>query len=64
MVGKDGKQTIRMEVICDLDLWVWHFQFGFTAMMNDLNILSVSDHFAQVLSGAFPAVNTSYTISG
>lgn len=25
MIGKDGKQTVRMEAICSMELWVWSF---------------------------------------
>lgn len=48
--AKDGHSDIRMEVICDLDLWTWSFQFGLQGSMNYLNTLEVSSHFARVLS--------------
>lgn len=64
MKGKDGVPTLRMEVICSLDLWVWGFQFGLPGAMNDLNILEVSNHFQQVLSGVFPPTQPSYTVAG
>ena len=64
MNGKEGCPTLRMEVICDLDLWIWSFQFGLPGVFNDLNILEVSDHFAKVLNGSFPSVQPSYEING
>ena len=64
MVGKDGVPTLRMEAICDLDLWVWHFQFGFPGRNNDLNILDLSEHFCNVLSGSFPPHKPRYVIDG
>lgn len=64
MKGKSGKAEIRMEVICDLDLWIWSFQFGLPGAFNDLNILETSNHFAKVLSGSFPPVSPKYRIDG
>ena len=63
-VGKDGKPTMRLEAICDLDLWCWHLQFGFPGAMNDINILNASEHFNDFLAGAFPSTIPSYTIAG
>lgn len=64
MKGKDGEPNVRMEAICDLDIWVWSFQFGLPGAFNDLNILEVSNHFNRVLAGEFPQVKASYTLSG
>lgn len=64
MTGKEGKPSVRMEVVCSLDLWIWSFQFGLPGSMNDLNILELSDHFSRVLSGKFPPVSPSYKIAG
>jgi Plant transposon protein len=64
LIGKDGNPCLRMEVICDLDLWVWSFQFGFPGMFNDLNILSASNHFRNILAGNFPTVMPTYKIHG
>jgi Plant transposon protein len=62
--GKEGKPCLRMEAVCDLDLWIWHFQFGLPGAYNDLNILEVSSHFNRVLAGAFPPVPPTYFIAG
>ena len=64
MIGKDGIPTLSLEIICDLNLWIWSFQFGVTGLMNDLNGLRVSDHSAQVLSGTFPPEAPSPEING
>lgn len=53
-----------MKALCDIDIWVWHFQFGFPGRNNDLNILDLSYHFINVLSGAFQPVKPAYKISG
>lgn len=64
MVGKYGKHTLRLEAVCDLDLWCWHFQFGFSGAMNDINIMNAIEHFNNVLSGAFPSKIPSYSFAG
>jgi hypothetical protein len=53
-----------MEVICDLDLWIWSFQFEFPGVNNDLNMFSASDHFCNMLSGKFPPFTPKYRING
>lgn len=55
---------VRMEVICNLDLWIWSIQFGLPGTFIDLNILEVSNHFSKVLSGSFPPVYSTYTVDG
>lgn len=63
MKGKDKVPTLRMEVIWQpLDLHIWHLYFGLPGVMNDLNIPSVSSHFADVLSGKFPPWKVDYKI--
>ena len=64
LCGKGSKPVLRVEVICDLDLWIWSFQFRLPGVLNDLNILSVSEHFAKVLAGWFPPVAPHYVVSG
>ena len=63
LCGKDSKPVLSAEVICDLDLWIWSFQFGLPGVLNDLNILSVIEHFSKVLSGQFPPVAPQYVVS-
>eukprot|EP00171_Calliarthron_tuberculosum_P004333 IDg4333t1 len=62
LVGKDGVPVLRSEVICDLDLWIWSFQFGLPGVLNDIDILDLSDHFCKMLTGAFPPVLPNYKI--
>ncbi|PXF42407.1 hypothetical protein BWQ96_07848 [Gracilariopsis chorda] len=64
MIGKEGKPTLRMELICYLDMWIWAFQFGLPEGFNDLNILELSTFFNKILAGSFPTVKPSYTVSG
>lgn len=64
MSGKNGKPETRMEVICDLDLWIWSFQFGIPGALIDLSVLEVSEHFSRVLSGTFPPCSPKYRIHG
>ena len=64
MRGKEGRSVLRMEVIADLDLWIWSFHFGLPGGFNDLNVLEVSNHFEKVLAGEFPPMKPSYKIDG
>lgn len=48
--GKEGNPVLQMEVIADLDLWIWPFHFGLPGGFYDLNVLEVSHHFEKVLS--------------
>ena len=64
MVGKESIPTIRMEVIADLDLHIWHLFFGLPGMLNDINILSVSPHFADIMTGKFPQYQPKFIIAG
>lgn len=63
-IGKDDKPTIRMEAICDLDLWIWHIFFGLPGMMNDINIMWMSPLMNDIMNGTFPPHPPSYTING
>lgn len=42
---------MRTQVICNLDLSIWHCAFRHPVSMNDVSILDVSPHFADVQSG-------------
>jgi Plant transposon protein len=63
-VGKDGKPHLRLECVCDLDLYIWHLSFGYPGMLNDINILNISPLFSKILAGTFPPVKASYSIGG
>lgn len=62
--GKGARPELRAEAICDMDLWIWHWQFGFPGVYNDLQILDNSVHFSNVLSGNFPPSTVSYEVCG
>ena len=47
--GKDGTPSLRMEEICDFDLWIQHSGFGFPYVTNDLDELSISNQFSYVI---------------
>ena len=64
MVGKDSVPTIRMEVVADLDLHIWHCFFGLPGILNDLNILNLSPHFADIMTRKFPKYQPKMTIAG
>lgn len=64
MNGKERRPVVRMEVICVMNPRIWHLCFGFPRSMSDLNILSVSPHCAEILTGRFPSMQPSYTIGG
>lgn len=63
MTYEESRRSVRMEVICSLDLWIWVFQFGLRGSMNVLNILEVRNHFTNVLSGKLPLLTPSYIIA-
>lgn len=62
MVGREGVPMLRMEVIADLNLRIWHLAFELPDVLKDLNILTVSDHFGKILSSEFFTVAVKYTI--
>jgi Plant transposon protein len=64
LTGKEGKPCLRMEAVCDLDLWICHFQFGLPGAYNDLNMLEVSSHINRVLAGVFSPVAPTCFIAG
>lgn len=64
MIGKGGVPIVRMEAIFSLDLWICAFQFGLLGVMNDLNIVEVSNHFHSIITGNFLPIIPSYTIEG
>lgn len=62
MIGNDGRLELRIEVVCDLELFNWSFQFGIPGVLNELKILKVIQHFSKVLAAEFNPENSSYTI--
>ncbi len=46
--GKDKVQKLKMEVICDLDLYIWHIFCGLSGTMNDIDVMDVSPFFCRL----------------
>ena len=51
-----------MEVICDLDLYIWHFYFGLPGMLNDIDVMWLSPLMNAIKIGTFPPHNVKYKI--
>ncbi|PXF45440.1 hypothetical protein BWQ96_04738 [Gracilariopsis chorda] len=50
MIRKNGVPTVRMEAIWSLDLGIWAFRYGLPRVMNDLNILVVSNYLHSIIA--------------
>jgi hypothetical protein len=62
--GRSKRSAIRMEVIWDESLWIWHAFFGCPGSYNDINILNCSTLFSDVLAGNFPPAAPAVDIEG
>lgn len=62
--GKDKFPTLRMEVICDDFLRIWHLNFGAPGAKNDIQIMNASQHFNRIRLGQWPSLLPSMTIEG
>jgi hypothetical protein len=62
--GKDRKACIRMEVICDDFLRIWHCMFGAPGSNNDIQIFEQSTHFNLMRSGRWPEIKPVIEIAG
>jgi hypothetical protein len=60
-VEKEGKATLAMEVVCDLDHHFWHLSFGYPGVLNDINIRNISPLFSKLLAGTFPPLRPSFS---
>ena len=49
--GKEKKNTLILEAICDPDTYVWYCFFGEPGSLNDLNILEKSTIVGSILNG-------------
>ena len=49
--GKEKKNTLILEVICDPDTYIWYCFFGEPGSLNDLNILKKSTIVGSILNG-------------
>ncbi|CAL8133348.1 unnamed protein product [Prunus armeniaca] len=59
--NKKGQKSIILEAVAGFDTWVWHAFFGVAGSQNDLNVLSQSPVFNDVLRGECP--NITYQIN-
>ena len=49
--GKEKKNTLILEAICDPDTYIWYCFFGEPGSLNDLNILEKSTIVGSILNG-------------
>ena len=49
--GKEKKNTLILEAICDPDTYIWYCFFGELRSLNDLNILEKSTIVGSILNG-------------
>ena len=49
--GKEKKNTLILEAICDPDTYIWYCFFGELGSLNDLNILEKSTIVGSILNG-------------
>ena len=49
--GKEKKNMLILEVICDPDTYIWYCFFGEPGSLNDLNILEKSTIVGSILNG-------------
>jgi hypothetical protein len=52
--GRDKNPNVRMEVICDDKLRIWHLFFGVPGSRNDINIVNMSPLFLMIRTGTWP----------
>jgi Plant transposon protein len=62
--GRDKKPNVRLEVVCDDNLHIWHCFFGVPGSRNDLNILDLSPLFCKVRAGEWPPAAPSFQVGG
>lgn len=62
MCGKEEKPHVKMEVICDLDLYIWHLYFGLPGVLKDIDIMWLSPLMNAIKIGSFPPVDVKYSI--
>lgn len=54
---------MRLEVIADDELWVWHSVFGMPGCANDINIWEASTQCEKIANGSYPPP-VEYEIAG
>jgi hypothetical protein len=55
--GKEKEPTIILEAVATKNQWIWHSFFGLPGTNNDLNVLSYSSLFNDVLNRKLPTVS-------
>jgi hypothetical protein len=60
--GKSYDPTIVLEAVASQDLWIWHYFFGLSGTLNDINVLQRSHLFKKLIAGDAPMCN--YKIMG
>lgn len=60
--GKEKACSIVLEAICDYNLWLWHFSYGYAGTLNDKNILQLSPLLESLANGEFKDLEALATI--
>lgn len=62
--GKDKKPSIRLEVVCDDKLRIWHLKFGTPGAKNYVSIVNASSLFNAIRSCSWPPVRPETCVAG
>ena len=62
--GKEEKRTIVMEAVCDYNLFAWHTVFGYSGVLNDINIWDASLLHKAFCDGSFSQCDFPFEIGG
>jgi hypothetical protein len=62
--GKGGKASVVLEAIADMDLRIWHADFGTPGSVNDITITWRSPMVTAFANGSFPPAGFTYTLQG
>lgn len=62
--GKEGKPTLRLEVVCDDNLCIWHAMFGIPGARNDKSIVNQSTLFNGIRNRKGPPYKPKVVVSG
>ncbi|CDF36713.1 unnamed protein product [Chondrus crispus] len=62
--GRGGKPEVRLEAICDFDMYIWWLYFGTAGAANDLSIVSESPLFNAIRAGSWPPQRSQGIVEG
>jgi hypothetical protein len=62
--GKGGKASVVLEAVADLDLRIWHADFGTPGSVNDITITWRSPLVTAFANGTFPPRGFNYMLQG